>query len=148
MTAKRTYFGPTTPQQRRLLFQTWQETGNVTQACAVARVGRRTFYYWKPRFDELGFDGLESFASTAPQQPHQTDEAIVGQVVALRQANPSWGKRRIADELAKANNWNSVLSPNTVRRILEDASLWRAVAAPKKRASKLVPEPPNKESRP
>lgn len=60
MTAERTYFRPTTPQQRRLLFQTWQETGNVTHACAVARIGRRTFYYWKPRFDQFGFEALET----------------------------------------------------------------------------------------
>lgn len=139
MTAERTYFRPTTPQQRHLLFQTWQETGNVTLACAVARVGRRTFYYWKPRYDEHGFVGLESFASTAPRQPHQTDQAIAEQVVALRRTNPSWGKRRIAHELAKANNWNRLLSPNTVRHILEDASLWQAASAPKKRLPHQCP---------
>jgi hypothetical protein len=35
------------------------------------------------------------------------------------------GKRRIADELAKANNWVPVVSPNTIRRILEEAGLWK-----------------------
>lgn len=70
------------------------------------------------------------------------------QVVALRQANPSWGKRRIAHELAKANNWNTILSPNTVRRILEDASLWQAAALPKKRASKPVSELLSKAGKP
>lgn len=41
-----------------------------------------------------------------------------------------------------------MLSPNTVRRILEDASLWQAVAAPKKRASKPASEPPSNQNRP
>ena len=40
----RTYFPLTTPSQRRLLFETWQATGDVEQACRVAHVGRRTFY--------------------------------------------------------------------------------------------------------
>jgi hypothetical protein len=39
----RTYFPLTTASQRRLLFETWQATGDVAHACAVAHVGRRTF---------------------------------------------------------------------------------------------------------
>lgn len=148
MTSKRIYFGRTTPQQRQLLFQIWQETGNVTHACSVARVGRRTFYHWKPRFEALGFVGLESFASTAPQHPHQTNQVIAEQVMMLKQTNLSWGKRRIAQELAKANNWKSVLSPNTVRRILEAASLWQQVPEPKKRVSKRVSVLPSKQDKP
>ena len=49
--------------------------------------------------------------------------------------NEEWGKHRIADELAKANNWVPVISPNTVRRILEDAGLWKADEKEKKRAA-------------
>ena len=59
MEKKRTYFSPTTAQQRYLLFKTWEETGNVTQACAKAGVCRQTFYSWKPRFIEEGYEGLK-----------------------------------------------------------------------------------------
>ena len=59
----RTYFPLTTPSQRRLLFETWQATGDVAQACRVAHVGRRTFYYWKPRFCAEGYASLERFGS-------------------------------------------------------------------------------------
>jgi hypothetical protein len=45
-------------------------------------------------------------------------------VIALRQEQPDWGKRRLADELAKANGWVPLVSPGTVRRILRDAGLW------------------------
>jgi hypothetical protein len=31
----------------------------------------------------------------------------------------------LVDEIAKANNWVPLVSPNTVRRILEDAGLWQ-----------------------
>ena len=61
MTAKRTYFPPTTPQQRKMLFETWEKTKNITQACHVAHIGRSTFYYWKPRFEKDGYAGLESY---------------------------------------------------------------------------------------
>jgi hypothetical protein len=129
MTAKHIHFPFTTAQQRKLLFETWEATGNVTEACRKAHVGRGTFYYWKPRFVEQGYAGLEEFASRAPIEPNRTPSAIEDKVIALRQANPEWGKRRIADELAKGNNWEPLVSPNTVRRILEDAGLWKTVEA-------------------
>lgn len=45
-------------------------------------------------------------------------------VIALRQEHPDWGQQRLADELAKANGWVPLASPNTVTRILRDAGLW------------------------
>ena len=120
----RPYFPLTTPSQRRLLFETWQATGDIEQACRVAHVGRRTFYYWKPRFLAEGYAGLERFASHVPHHPHQTAPAVVAQVIALKQAQPDWGKQRLADELAKAQGWVPLVCPNTVKRILRAASLW------------------------
>lgn len=132
---KRIHFPLTTAQQRRLLFETWEASGNVTLACRTAHVGRRTFYYWKPRFEQGGYAALEHFASSAPKQPHRTDPTIEEQVVALRQEHPDWGKQRIADELAKANNWAPLVSPNTVKRILRTASLWATPVAPAKKGA-------------
>ena len=142
MTTKRTYYRETTPQQRKLLFETWKETGNVSQSCRKAHVGRGTFYYWKPRFDELGYAGLEAFASRAPKEHGRTTpEKIEQQVISARREHPEWGKRRIADELAKANNWVPLVSPNTVRRILVDAELWETIE--REVEKKSVPRPPS-----
>lgn len=134
----RTYFPLTTPSQRRLLFETWQATGDVEQACRTAHVGRRTFYYWKPRFLAAGYPGLERFASRAPRHPHRTAAAVVAQVITLRQQRPTWGKQRLADELAKANHWVTLVSPNTVKRILRDAGLWPPPTAPAQRGGRAV----------
>ena len=57
MKAKRVYYPPTTPQQRKRLFEIWEQTHNVTAACRKAHVGRATFYFWKPRFDQEGVCG-------------------------------------------------------------------------------------------
>jgi transposase len=129
MTTKRTYFRETTAQQRKLLFETWEDTGSVTQACRTVRVSRGTFYYWKPRFAEHGYAGLEAFASRAPKEPNRTPSEIEERIIALRTEHPDWGKKRMADELAKANNWVPLVSPNTVKRILVDAGLWEAAEA-------------------
>jgi len=39
----RTSFPQTTPSQRRLLFETWEASGDTGTACRTAHVGERTF---------------------------------------------------------------------------------------------------------
>lgn len=133
MANKRIHFPATTAQQRKLLFEIWEATGSVSEACRKAHVGRGTFYYWKPRFEEQGYAGLEAFANRAPKEPVRTAPAIEQKVIGLRREHPNWGKKRIADELAKGNNWVPLVSPNTVRRILQQAGLWETVAAEAKK---------------
>ena len=76
MSRKHTYFGFSTPQQRKLLFETWEATGSVTQACQTARVSRGLFYYWKSRFDAEGYAGLEEFESRVAHKLNYKDEAL------------------------------------------------------------------------
>jgi transposase len=132
---KRIHFPLTTAQQRRLLFETWEATNDVALACRIAHVGRRTFYTWKPRFLAGGYAALEQFASRAPKHTRRTGAALEQQVIEMRQQHPAWGRQRIADELAKANGWVPVISPNTVKRILRDASLWSAPATTAKKGA-------------
>jgi transposase len=132
MDKKGVYFRPTTAQQRKLLFETWEATGSVTQACLKARVSRMSFYYWKPRFNEKGYPGLDENKSHAPKKLPWIGKEIEEQVIAMHQAHPDWGKKRIEQELAKANNWVPVISPNTVRRVLKDANLWTSSLEEKK----------------
>ena len=133
MTKKHVHFPLTTAQQRKLMFETWEETGNVSQACRKAHVGRGTFYYWKPRFEEQGYEGLEEFRNRAPKDPKRTPREVEQKVISLKRKNPSWGKRRIADEIAKENDWVPLVSPNTVKRILQDAGIWKTVKAERKK---------------
>jgi transposase len=133
MMKKRISYPRTTVSQRKLLFQIWSETGDLPRALSESRVSERTFYNWKPRFEQGGYEGLETFASHAPKHPNRIDEEIQQQVITLRRQHPNWGKRRIADELAKANDWTALVSPNTVRRILLDAGLWTVTKTPAKK---------------
>jgi len=135
MSQKRTYFPPTTPQQRRLLFETWEATSSVTAASQKAHVGPGTFYYWKPRFDAEGYAGLEAYRKKGPEKGFgRTAEAVEKSVIELRGLHADWGKHRIAAEVAKANNWVALVSPNTVRRILEEAGLWKPDETRRKKA--------------
>ena len=139
MDKKRTHFRRTTAQQRRLLFEVWEATGNVAESCRRAHVCERTFFNWKPRFEAGGYAALEEFESHAPKNPSRKSKEVEEKVIAQRRQHPDWGKKRIADELAKGNNWVPLVSPNTVKRILKDADLWpKPEASVKKGAPKQL----------
>jgi len=133
MSKKRTYFPPTTAQQRQLLFEIWESTGNVKEACRRAHVCERTFYNWKPRFEAGRFAALEKTGSHAPKNPRRIPDKVAQEVEKMKRAHPEWGKQRIADEIAKANNWVPLVSVNTVRRILQDAGLWSELTTTSKK---------------
>ena len=136
MTTQPIHFPRTAADQRKLLFETWAAHHDVTVSCRRAHVARGTFYYWQPRFEAGGYAALEHCQSHATKEPARTEPDIEQRVIDLRRQNPRWGKRRIADELAKANRWEPLLSPNTVKRILIDAGLWTSLLATAKKGGR------------
>jgi hypothetical protein len=136
MTTQHIHFPRTTADQRKFLFETWEASHHVTVSCRRAHVARGTFYYWQPRFETGGYAALEHCQSHAAKEPAHTAPDIEQRVIDLRRQNPRWGKRRIADELAKANRWEPLLSPNTVKRILIDAGLWTPLLATAKKGGR------------
>jgi transposase len=137
MSKQRIYYPRTTYSQRQLLFQVWEETQNVPEACRQARIGKSTFYYWKPRFEAGGYEALKEVKKPGPSKGMWVAEEIQEKVAAMKKAHPEWGKQRITDELAKGNSWVPLVSVNTVRRILQEKGLWEEVveAAEKKDSS-------------
>lgn len=128
MSKPRIYYPRTTYSQRKLLFQVWEETQDTAEACWQARVSESTFYYWKPRFEAGGYEGLRKVKQPGPAPGIRIGTEIQGKVAEMKEAHPEWGKQRIADELAKRNSWVPLVSANTVRRILREKGLWEAVA--------------------
>jgi hypothetical protein len=91
--------------------------------------GRHPRYSWTISSEYVARNvGLEAFVSRAPKEPCRTAPAIKQIVIMLRREHPDWGKKQIADELAKSNDWVRPVSPDTVKRILQQAGLWETVA--------------------
>jgi transposase len=141
MDQKQTYFGFTTAQQRKLLYEEWEQSGSVTKACRKARVSRGTFYRWKSRFEKEGYAGLEELGSRVAHRLNRKAKEIEHQVVELRKKNLDWGKLRISQEMSKANRWVNIVSPNTVRRILCEAGFWTERTGSGMGGKKLSPKP-------
>jgi len=119
----RIYYRRTTASQRIYLFEKWKELDNVTDACKLAKVVTGTFYYWKNRFEKEGYSGLKKTKSNAPLIHFCISKEIAEAIVELRKSNPLYGKVRIANELSKNNQWQSVVSPSSVLRILHKEGL-------------------------
>jgi hypothetical protein len=131
--SKRPYFRPTTPDQRRLLFETYERTGDIHAACSAAHMARRTFYVWLPRFRAGGYAALLQTLSKAPHTTRipPTPAGTVAEVIAYKQAQPQAGYRSLANGLKQAHHWQAVISATQVRRILLRAGLvGRTQAAP------------------
>lgn len=71
------------------------------------------------------YAGLEEYQKEAEKGYSRKSAEIEQRVRWLREQHEGWGKHRIADEIAMANNWVPLVSPNTVRRIVEKANLWK-----------------------
>lgn len=87
-----TYFPRTTAQQRSLLFETWEAGGSVTAACRQARLTRKVFYTWKPRFDAGGDAALDVPDRHAPKHPQPPPAEGAKQVIDLNRHHPAWGR--------------------------------------------------------
>lgn len=132
MSQKKIYYRETTFQQRKYLFELIEESGNVSKACKQAKVSRGTYYYWKKRYEKDGIEGLREPKSRAPHDPHTIDPIIEKRIVNLKRQHPKCGKKRIAQQIWKENNWEKVVAINTVKNVLERHGLWSAEINKKK----------------
>lgn len=138
--APRPYFRPTTAQQRRLLFETWEAGHTVKAACRIAHVGRGTFYHWLPRFRQDGYAALAEPKSSAPHTPRipATSAAIKQEVLAYKREHPAASYRTIAYEMRKAHDWQPVIGPTNVRDVLLEAGVVPGPPRRKRQAPALV----------
>ena len=63
MKTKRLHYPRTMASQHRKLFEVWEATKDLKQACLVARMSER-----KPRFEAGGYAALDQFAKHGPKQ--------------------------------------------------------------------------------
>jgi transposase InsO family protein len=99
----------------------------VTEACALWKVSRQTFYVWRRRHDAEGDAGLENRSSRPRRFPGRIPPLIEGQIVDMRRAHPRWGARRIRVELRR-RGVRVVPARSTVHQVLVRNGLVRAVA--------------------
>ena len=94
-----------------------QPDANVRALCRRFDISPTTGYTWLARYQTLGAAGLHDQSRRPHRSPTQTTGSLEAQVVALRQAHPAWGGRKIADRLG-ALGVTPVPAPSTITGIL------------------------------
>ena len=89
----------------------------IAELSRVSGVSRKSAYKWIARYLEEGMAGLEERSRSPHRCPHRLDEAKRLAILAVRQAHPSWGPKKIAPFLA----WPVALS--TIGEVLKAAGL-------------------------
>lgn len=98
-----------TPRGRATVFLLVEAGMTVSAACLAARVSRRFYYRWLPRWRAAGGAGLVDRSSRPRTSPQRLSVLQEAQVVALRQQT-GWGADRIAALVG--------LPASTVHRVL------------------------------
>jgi transposase len=133
--AQRTERG-TSLEQRRALIAAYRRTGKMAQAMREAGIrSPRTAYLWWRRYEAEGDAGLVP-RSRARKTQRTVPEALAEEALALKQAHPAWGRRRIAREL-QARHGPRAISPAGVEAVLRRGRLW--TPAPRRAAPDREP---------
>jgi len=104
------------------------EGANVRALCRRYGVGPATAYKWLGRFAREGPDGLRDRSRRPHGCPARTPAETEAAVLAVRDAHPAWGGRKIAARLA-ALGVAEVPHPNTVTAILRRSGRLAPAAA-------------------
>ena len=105
-------------QRREFTWFASQEGANMTELCRRYEVSRTTGYEWLARFVREGPPGLVDRSRRPHDSPRRTPEAMEGRVLALRDAHPHWGGRKLR-RLLLNEGVDGVPAPSTITRVLE-----------------------------
>lgn len=96
-----------------------------SQLCEEFGISRKTGYKWKKRFLQQGVDGLHDRSRRPKSSPGELSEDVVCRIVALREAHPGWGARKLRDVMLRAPGGLEVPSESSFKRVLEKCGLSR-----------------------
>lgn len=121
--------------ERNRFIDAWlEDVWTVSALCARFGISRKTGYKWLGRYDALGRSGLVDLPRAPLHHGRSTAPDIVERLVSLKQANPSWGPKKLIGRLERLDPGCTWPAVSTVGEILKRHGLvgsrrqrWRAV---------------------
>ena len=107
--------------------------------CELYGISRPTGDKWLARYHAQGVAGLADMARRPHTQPHQTPEAVVEAILAMKHRHPSFGPKKIRDRLRAVVPEEAWPVDSTVGVILKRAGLVRP-----RRVRRRVPADPQR----
>ena len=94
-----------------------------TELCAQFEISRKTGYKWLNRYEELGAAGLADRSRKPLHCPHQTEKAVVEDMLRERSKHPSWGPKKLLAILSKRHPVRALPAISTGADILKRSGL-------------------------
>lgn len=95
----------------------------MAELCREFGISRKTGYKWKERYSQRGLEGLHDHSRRPSSSPEQLCEDIVCRIVALKQAHPSWGARKLRAVMLRSCEGLEVPSESSFKRVLNKSGL-------------------------
>jgi putative transposase len=109
--------------RERLVSAVLHKDASVTEMCRIYGVSRKTAYKWIERHKLGGRSGLEDRSRTPQHQPGRVSDTVTDEVLAARNAHPTWGARKLHPLLARTLKASQLPAVSTIGRILAAAEL-------------------------
>ena len=111
----------TNPQmeQERFILATLEGREKFSSLCRAFGISRKTGYKRLHRYEEEGFEGLGDRSRAPHSHPNRVPEAVEEQVVAARQAHPTWGPKKLVAWLENREPQTRWPAASTVGNILD-----------------------------
>jgi putative transposase len=96
--------GRTMLEERRVLIEDWQSgEWSFSELCRRYGISRQTGYKWVQRFAEQGQSGLQELSRAPHNSPQTMCPEVRARVIALREAHPRWGPRKLRVNLSESD---------------------------------------------
>ncbi len=97
------------------------QTDNFRALCQEYGISPKTGYQWKERFVTEGLSGLAEHSRRPRSSPEGLSEAVVCEIVRLKQKHRYWGARKLRDIYGRLHT--PLPSESSCKRVLERAGL-------------------------
>ena len=97
--------------------------GSVKELCAKYGISEKTGHKWKGRFMERGYAGLYDESRAPHSSPGQLGEDAVVRIIAIRNAHPTWGPKKIRALYERGYPDDPAPSESSIYRVLGKAEL-------------------------
>jgi transposase InsO family protein len=99
------------------------ETDNFRELCREYGISPKTGYKWRERFLQRGLAGMADESRRPDNSPGELSEAVVCEMVRLKEAHRGWGPRKIRELYARVHGRAATPSESSFKRVLDRAGL-------------------------
>ena len=102
-----------------------QTADNFTSLCKKYGISRKTGYKWKERFHNNGVNGLEEQSRRPNSHKNQLTEAVICELILIKNAHLKWGPKKIQELFRRANPNEELPCLSSVKRIFDKAGFTK-----------------------